>query len=825
MNVLSLIPGFRSAISGFSKLSDYGYLEDDLLLSKLITIQADEIPKLQSRITPLAWEKLTAACPELIAIFHIMHNSESCSQDATTILLPFMPLYQVKWKAGDAIAIENLEKFFQHVAQNFQNTLHHLHLQTCISPDMEHFEYFFKSLQARKNLDTLSLCLKSYKSGDVEMYSQAIRDVMTRCPVSCDVTLKDQAVKFQPDWSQLPYDILLHVFRYLSNSDKFHAALTCKSWLRPLSVPSLWQSGDFVFDSKSDEKAITFINITGKSIRHIHAECKEVKTVNMDLECRPSSSEKMYLFLATILNSDNHQLLTFRLKNLNNLEVYYGEERSKSLSEVATLLTKVLKVQRQLRVLDLSNSQNSVKSFLDVSLTVYEGIKLLSAAAEHCATTIQKLAIARLICLKNNNRNNLSQIPGFRSAISGFNKLSELDLSHSYINDDLLLSLARTTTSLKLITIRADELRNVEHGTTAAWEHLTAACPELKAVFHIKHKSESYFQDATKILTPSIPLYQVKWKAGAAIAIENLQKFFQHVADHFKNTLHHLYLQTGVRPDMEHFEHFFKSLQACKNLDTLSLCLKSYKSDDVEMYMQAIKDVMTRCPVSCDVTLNGQIVKIPLQRRITIMADDKHHLEHLPLPPEIYLEPIVKLPLFEIKTMEEDEEVLLNLTAKLFRYAHDAEPKEWKERGTGKCKILKHKKNGLIRILMRREKTLKICANHYIYPSMELKPNCGSDRAWVWSTTGDFADEESKEEVLAIRFANAENAQKFKTVFDESSEEMKKVLNKKSVIENGDTNAEIKDEEKEKVNDGTAELAGQLKDLNVSKHTEEGSTE
>ena len=40
---------------------------------------------------------------------------------------------------------------------------------------------------------------------------------------------------------------------------------------------------------------------------------------------------------------------------------------------------------------------------------------------------------------------------------------------------------------------------------------------------------------------------------------------------------------------------------------------------------------------------------------------------------------------------------------------------------------------------------------------MELKPNCGSDRAWVWSTPADFADEESKPELLAIRFANAES--------------------------------------------------------------------
>ncbi len=40
---------------------------------------------------------------------------------------------------------------------------------------------------------------------------------------------------------------------------------------------------------------------------------------------------------------------------------------------------------------------------------------------------------------------------------------------------------------------------------------------------------------------------------------------------------------------------------------------------------------------------------------------------------------------------------------------------------------------------------------------MELKPNCGSDRAWVWTTLADFADGESKPELLAIRFANAES--------------------------------------------------------------------
>lgn len=40
---------------------------------------------------------------------------------------------------------------------------------------------------------------------------------------------------------------------------------------------------------------------------------------------------------------------------------------------------------------------------------------------------------------------------------------------------------------------------------------------------------------------------------------------------------------------------------------------------------------------------------------------------------------------------------------------------------------------------------------------MELKPNCGSDRAWVYSVPADYADEEIRPELLAIKFANSES--------------------------------------------------------------------
>ncbi|CCE86174.1 Piso0_005830 [Millerozyma farinosa CBS 7064] len=140
--------------------------------------------------------------------------------------------------------------------------------------------------------------------------------------------------------------------------------------------------------------------------------------------------------------------------------------------------------------------------------------------------------------------------------------------------------------------------------------------------------------------------------------------------------------------------------------------------------------------------------------------------------PDVHFEPVVKLEKVDVKTNEEDEEVLYKVRAKLFRFHPDA--KEWKERGTGDVKFLKHKGTGRTRILMRRDKTLKICANHLIAAEYDLKPNIGSDRSWVYTVTADISEGEPEAQTLAIRFANKENANTFKEHFDKAKSEIKK---------------------------------------------------
>jgi len=129
-------------------------------------------------------------------------------------------------------------------------------------------------------------------------------------------------------------------------------------------------------------------------------------------------------------------------------------------------------------------------------------------------------------------------------------------------------------------------------------------------------------------------------------------------------------------------------------------------------------------------------------------------------------EPVIKLTeQVEAKTHEEDEEVLFKMRAKLFRFSKV--DNEWKERGTGDVRLLAHKESKKVRLVMRRDKTLKVCANHIISSEMHLSPNVGSDRSWVWNVAADFAEgSDHTNETLAIRFGNSENANLFKEAFE-----------------------------------------------------------
>ena len=101
-----------------------------------------------------------------------------------------------------------------------------------------------------------------------------------------------------------------------------------------------------------------------------------------------------------------------------------------------------------------------------------------------------------------------------------------------------------------------------------------------------------------------------------------------------------------------------------------------------------------------------------------------HKQEEAPESEDVHFEPVIRLTeKIETKTNEESEEQLFKMRAKLFKFVRESN--EWKERGTGDVRLLKHKENGKTRLVMRRDKTLKVCANHYSmsWPSLSGRRN------------------------------------------------------------------------------------------------------
>ncbi|XP_053679745.1 E3 SUMO-protein ligase RanBP2 [Anopheles nili] len=121
-----------------------------------------------------------------------------------------------------------------------------------------------------------------------------------------------------------------------------------------------------------------------------------------------------------------------------------------------------------------------------------------------------------------------------------------------------------------------------------------------------------------------------------------------------------------------------------------------------------------------------------------------------------YFAPVIPLPdKVDVKTGEEDEDVLYVHRAKLYRFISS----EWKERGIGDVKILKHKASGQLRVVMRREQVLKICLNHVL--TEDICYTKKDDKSWQF-VANDFSEGNFEIMNFSLRFKSSDIAQEFR---------------------------------------------------------------
>ncbi|KAI3868671.1 hypothetical protein MKW92_031621 [Papaver armeniacum] len=88
---------------------------------------------------------------------------------------------------------------------------------------------------------------------------------------------------------------------------------------------------------------------------------------------------------------------------------------------------------------------------------------------------------------------------------------------------------------------------------------------------------------------------------------------------------------------------------------------------------------------------------------------------------------------------EEEEDVLIDLKAKLYRF--DKDGNQWNY-----IKLLKHKQTEKIRLVMRQSGTLEVIANHLVLPKILIQ-EYGCWKSYIWHAS-DYSGGELKEEVF-----------------------------------------------------------------------------
>jgi hypothetical protein len=194
-------------------------------------------------------------------------------------------------------------------------------------------------------------------------------------------------------------------------------------------------------------------------------------------------------------------------------------------------------------------------------------------------------------------------------------------------------------------------------------------------------------------------------------------------------------------------------------------------------------------------------------------------------PNDPHFEPLVILDEVAVATGEEDEDVLCCLRSKLYvfikedNYGGEKRTNYWKERGLGDVKILKHKKTGKCRLLMRQEKTLKVCANFSILPESKIV-GAATPKSWnfhAYDAAGStlVGEEGFDYELLqyAIKFKTEEIANEFKAAYETAQE-----LNASSATGKSNTEAaapEVDEETAPKVEESAAASNSGADDLDA----------
>ncbi|CAH0722701.1 unnamed protein product, partial [Brenthis ino] len=314
-----------------------------------------------------------------------------------------------------------------------------------------------------------------------------------------------------------------------------------------------------------------------------------------------------------------------------------------------------------------------------------------------------------------------------------------------------------------------------------------AAIPTSKSVVKVKETSKSL--PVNVVITSSDPLPTCTTTPVPVLSVTIPQK-------HIKPSPHNYQIPMPVTTENKVTPPVFSFPSSNKSLTSTTSNSSTWNAKSIFMKAQqpsTLSTLGTNLLKNNDDSKNvvdgvfpGSSPNTSLNKSRTLSERSNTSIENYDPCPDF--KPIIPLPAeVKVTTGEEDEVAIFSSRAKLFRFVD----KQWKERGIGDMKLLKHKVTGKVRVLMRREQVHKICANHIILPEMEINPMKNESKAYFW-VANDFAEETVILEKFCIRFKTADIAKEFYEAFEkarkEASQNLASIQTNKTANEKEDNN-------------------------------------
>ncbi|BFZ13267.1 hypothetical protein BsWGS_16306 [Bradybaena similaris] len=354
---------------------------------------------------------------------------------------------------------------------------------------------------------------------------------------------------FYEDWANLPDLVLIQIFSYLSEVERWRVGSTCKHWRQCLEIPQLWRTFKCVFEPQEDKKLIKCIKKYGHFIRRL--------TIFIQY-----NAIEVLKHLSRIENV-RLSYLSIDCKGVNVFCGYY------SLFFVKRLFTKIgeKKEKSTLKHLSLTSCSGEFIDNLIVKISATcPNLEYFTFLRDGC---MSKIFLNRMVILALKCR-----------------KIQTLHLYYTSLSDGVLKALSEAGRKpLQRLKIVCSLHYNFDL-SSAAWSCLLAANPDLKVSLIFEYGCSPHC--ISKIMKPEIPVHELYLTANRFDPATYLQ--INMAVAYYEQMIEKLVVLS--RPSRELQQSLLYAAGRCKKLKALYV--------DCVLDKDVIDQILELCPLVRD---------------------------------------------------------------------------------------------------------------------------------------------------------------------------------------------------------------------------------